>query len=317
MITWLPEAALPFFKGLDYYSRGDYASAVPWFRDSYGKDKHFNLARGWETRAYRKLNLLQLAETLSGAGTNNHRVAADLKRPVVAVVAGEKISAAGRAAFVQALAQADRFELFEPASIGATAREIDLQLTGQMAAPLNDRSVWLVVDDLIYLDAPDSQTLAVRQQNLLSGEVLRQAKIKAANADENSCAVLAKTFLNNQSEAAAQNVGATRQGQSDLPEPNRQDQPEVAFAKALRLAAANPQSARLWIGLADFYGDATRKMLLEKAVSSIATNRQSPATCAGGRFTTPIWWKRPRRLNNSKAFSNAARSSSSMSASRP
>ncbi len=35
--TPLPEAALPFFKGLDYYSRGDYAMAVPWFRDSCGK----------------------------------------------------------------------------------------------------------------------------------------------------------------------------------------------------------------------------------------------------------------------------------------
>lgn len=37
MIIWLPEAALPFFKGLDYYSRGDYALAVPWFRHSYEK----------------------------------------------------------------------------------------------------------------------------------------------------------------------------------------------------------------------------------------------------------------------------------------
>jgi hypothetical protein len=37
MIIWLPEAALPFFKGLDYYSRGDYALAVPWFRHSYKK----------------------------------------------------------------------------------------------------------------------------------------------------------------------------------------------------------------------------------------------------------------------------------------
>ena len=276
MITWLPEAALPFFKGLDYYSRGDYASAVPWFRDSYGKDKHFDLARRWEARAYRKLNLLPLAETLSGAETNSLRASADSKRPVVAVVAGTKISAASRAAFVEALASADRFELFEPASIGATAREIDLQLTGQMAAPLNDRSVWLVVDDLIYLDTPDKHTLVVREQNLLSGEVLRQAKIRCSIADENSCAALAKEFLDSKPELPTQNVGAISQGQSDLPEPTRQDSPAVAFAKALRLAAANPQSARLWIGLADFYSDATRKILLEKAVSILATNRPSP-----------------------------------------
>ncbi len=274
MMTWLPEAALPFFKGLEYYSRSDYASAVPWFRNSYEKDKHFNLARSWEARAYTKLNLVPLAEILSGSETNRSRMPADLKRPVVAVVAGEKISAASRAAFVQVLAQASQFELFEPASIGATAREIDLQLTGQMAAPLNDRSVWLVVDDLIYLEAPDSETLAVRQQNLLSGEVLRQAKIQSSSTDEDSCAALAKIFWGGKPESPAKNVEAIRTG--PLPEPVRLDQPDVAFAKALRLAAANPQSARLWVGLADFYAGETRKMLLEKAVGVIATNRQSP-----------------------------------------
>ncbi len=276
MMTWLPEAALPFFKGLDYYSRGDYASAVPWFQHSYDKDKHFDLARSWEARAYGKLNLPPLAETLSVAGTNRSRDAAELKRPVVAVVAGENISAAGRAAFEQTLAQADRFELFDPDSIGATAREIDLQLTGQMAAPLNDRSVWLVVDDLIYLNAPEEHTLAVREQNLLSGEILRQTKIQVPSADEPGYATLAKAFLATHSESFSQNIGGDKAGQQDLPEPARQDPPEVAFAKALRLAAADPPSARLWIGLADFYPGETRKRLLEKAVSVIATNRQSP-----------------------------------------
>ena len=29
-----------------------------------------------------------------------------------------------------------------------------------MAAPLNERSVWLVVDDLIYLDAPEEHLLS-------------------------------------------------------------------------------------------------------------------------------------------------------------
>jgi len=274
MMTWLPEAALPFFKGLDYYGHDDYASAVPWFRHSYEKDKHFNLARRWEARAYTKLNLPILAEALASAGTNNRRVPVDLKRPVAAVVAGEKISAAGCAAFVQALAQAGRFELFAPASIGATAREIDLQLTGQMAAPLNDRSVWLVVDDLIYLDAPDDHTLVASRQNLLSGEVSQQVKITAADHAGAGCAALAKAFLKNKTPAVESSSG--QENTLPLPEPTRQDPPEVAFAKALRLSAAHPQSARLWIGLADFYPAETRKMLLERAVSAIATNRQSP-----------------------------------------
>jgi len=276
MMTWLPEAAMPFFKGLDYYSRGDYASAVPWFRHSYEKDRHFDLARRWESRAYEKMGLPQLARAVAAAGTNAMVNSKGLKRPVVAVVVSGEISTAGRAAFLQALAQSGQFDLFDPASIGVTAGEIDLQLTGQMAAPLNERSVWLVVDDLIYLDAPDDHTLAARQQNLLSGEVQRQAKVRSAGADEAGCIALAKSFLEKQSDSPSQNVSANRQAQTDLPEPTRQDPPEAAFAMALRLAAANPQSARLWIGLADFYPGETRKMLLESAVSVIATNRQSP-----------------------------------------
>ena len=276
MMTWLPEAALPFFEGLDYYSRGDYARAVPWFQASYGKDQHFDLARRWEARAYRKLNLPLLAKAMAGPKTNNTNFPADSQRPVAAVVASGNISAAGRAAFVEAVAQTGRLQLFEPASIGATAREIDLQLTGQMATPLNERSVWLVVDDLIYLDAPNAETLVARQQNLLSGEVVRQVKLPTSDIGQAGCAALAKAYLDSPSEPAAQNTNASKTDRGDLPEPIGEDPSDVAFAKALRLAAGNPQSGRLWIGLADFYGDATRKMLLEKAVSVIATNRQSP-----------------------------------------
>lgn len=275
VMTWLPEAALPFFEGLDYYGRGDYARAVPWFRHSYEKDRHFNLARRWEARAYRKLNLSILAEALSTAGTNSPFYSADSQHPVAAIVSSENISAAGRADFIEALAQAGRFELFEPASIGATAREIDLQLTGQMAAPLNERSVWLVVDDLIYLDAPDEHTLVVRQQNLLSGKVSRQSRIGTPDLGEAACTALAKAFLSDASNPSGRSDGMVQAARSNLPEPTRQDEPEVAFAKALRLVAANPQSARLWIGLADFYPPPTSQLLLERAVSAVATNRQS------------------------------------------
>jgi hypothetical protein len=290
MMTWLPEAALPFFKGLDYYSRGDYASAAPWFRNSYEKERHFDLARRWEARAYKQLNLPMLAKAVSPAGTNEFQGGTAVNRPVVAVVASEKISAAGRAAFVRALAQADRFELFDPGSIGATAREIDLQLTGQMAAPLNERSVWLVVDNLIYLDAPEEHLLVARQQNLLSGEVQRQAKIRASDADENNCAALAKAFLFGQRTLFSPGMGGSNAAQADLPEPTRQDAPEAAFAEALRLAAANPQSARYWIGLADFYPGETKKMLLEKAVSVIAANRQTPD--AAFLLASALWRER-------------------------
>ncbi len=290
MMTWLPEAALPFFEGLDYYSRGDYARAVPWFQASYGKDQHFDLARRWEARAYRKLNLPLLADAMSGPGINNTNLTVDSQRPVAAIVASGNISAAARAAFVEVVAQTGRLQLFEPASIGATAREIDLQLTGQMAASLNERSVWLVVDDLIYLDTPDAQTLVVRQQNLLSGEVVRQVRLRTSDIGEAGCAMLAKAFLDSKSDSAAQNTNAVITDRGDLPEPVREDPPDVAFAKALRLAAANPQSARLWIGLADFYSGETRKLLLERAVSAVATNRQ--ARDASFWLASALWRER-------------------------
>lgn len=289
MMTWLPEAALPFFKGLEYYGRGDFASAAPWFRHSYEKDKHFDIARHWEARAYTKLNLFSLAEALSDGKTNDTRVTSDLKRPVTAIVASGKISTAGRAAFLQALAQSGQFELFDPASIGATAREIDLQLTGQMAAPLDGRSVWLVVDDLIFLDAPEKGSLVARQQNLISGELQQQVKVETSDPDEAGCAALAKAFLQNKKPATESSPG--EESLSQPPEPSRQDQPEVALAKTLRLVQAAPDDARRWVGLADCYGDRGFKaLLLNEAVNAIDRNRKQPE--AAFWLASALWRKR-------------------------
>jgi hypothetical protein len=136
-LTWLPEAALPFFKGLEYYARGDYPLAAGWFRTASARDPRFDQARLWEARALRQFGFPELAEfalaaTRKGAGiarTNGANL------PVVAVIAPEDLSVANRAAFVHVLKSSGRFELFEPQAIGDATREMDLQLTGQLAAP--------------------------------------------------------------------------------------------------------------------------------------------------------------------------------------
>lgn len=287
MVTWLPEAALPFFKGLEYYSRGDYAGAVPWFRHGYEKDQHFDLARRWEARAYSKLQLPRLAAAVAGSQKADTRAAAS--RPVTVVVTSAKISAAARAAFVQALAQSGQVEIFDPASIGATAREMDLQLTGQMAAPLDAQSVWLVVDDLIVLDVSRNDLLVAREQNLLSGNVRRQAQVAGSGADQKNCRTLAKALL--ESKAMTEDPLATQNSDAALSEPYRNDEPEVAMAKALRLVQAAPDDARRWVGLADYYGDYDlKRRVLDEAVNAIERHREQPD--AAFWLASALWRKR-------------------------
>ena len=288
MMTWLPEAALPFFKGLDFFGRGDYAAAIPWFRESYGKDRHFEIARRWEARTYRKLGLGALAQVASGV-TNIEASAATHQRPVVAIVVSERVPAAGRAAFVQALLKDSRFELFDPTAIGATAREIDLQLTGQMAAPINERSVWLVVDDVIYLDAPEPQTLAARQQSLLSGEMVRQAGVQGKSTEQASYTNLARELLKN--ETAAITISPGNASREALPEPGRLEPGDTSLPKALRLVQAEPDSARRWIGLADVYGGGEFKSVcLDEAVAAVGRKRDQPD--AAFWLSSALWRKR-------------------------
>ena len=286
-LTWLPEAALPFFRGLDFYGHGDFAAAVPWFRESYGKDRHFDIARRWESRAYEKLGLPQLAGALSLNGTNTAPSRRPSKRAMVAVVASGKISAADRATFLEALGRNDEFDLFDPGSIGATADEIDLQLTGQMVSSLGERGVWLVVDDLVYLDASDAWTFTVRQQNLLSGEIVRQAKIGITNAPDFK--KLAAVFLNDRKVSAAAETEI--KNSPTLPEPLRTEPGSTALPKALRLAQAEPDDARRWVALSDYFGDHEFKgICLDAAVRAVERQRGQPD--AAHWLASALWRQR-------------------------
>jgi hypothetical protein len=293
-LTWLPEAALPFFKGLQYYAQGDHFLAEPWFRHAYDKEQHFDEARLWEARAYRQAGLPKLAEIALRPVKHNPATgnAVAAKLPVVAVVASPNVSASGRAAFVQALAQSGRFQPFEPASIGATAREIDLQLTGQLAAPLNERSVWLVIDSLIFLDSPTNSVLRSRQNELLSGKLIRESRLSVrGEPGVDAFTALAKEFL--KIAVAGSAKSSLEQGSStrDLSEPTTADSPEVSFAKALRLAATHPDRARLLVGLSDYYSEwSFRSSLLDEGVAAIERDRDQAD--AAFWLASALWRKR-------------------------
>jgi tetratricopeptide (TPR) repeat protein len=227
----------------------------------------------------------------------------DAKLPVVAVIASEGIPASGRAAFVQRLKQSGEFSLIDPASIAATTRETDLQLTGEMAAPLNGRSVWLAVDSVVVLSAGDG-TLHARQCDVLSGEPMRQARIPIPGApDDSAFDTLAGAFL--QSQPVEKFRPPTQAGvlAQELSEPDSRDTAESAFAKTLRLVKGNTNIARYWVALSDCYGEWDSKMwLLDQAVNAVERDKAQP--------DAPFWlgsalWRKRRMSSWAWLYSHA------------
>ena len=292
-LTWLPEAALPFFKGLEYYSRGDFPRAIPYFRNAAGKAGHFDQARLWEARACRQAGFEELAAFAVKPVLRQPAAATNLNAalPVVAVIAAENIPAAGRGAFVQRIKESGRFTVFDPASIAATARETDLQLTGEMAAPLNGRSVWLAVDSVIVLSEIEG-VLRARQCDLLSGEPMRQARVSTSQGpDGPGYDTLAGAFLESaltETAKAPERAGVSSQ---EMLEPDSRDNPESAFAKTMRLVKGHPNQARYWVALADCYGEWDSKMwLLDQAMNAVERDKAQPD--ASFWLASALWRKR-------------------------
>jgi len=288
-LTWLPEAALPFFKGMEFYSRGDFAQSIAWFRKASGKAGQFDQARLWEARASRQAGLPVLADFAVPAldrpafAATNHSAA---PLPVVAVIAADDVAAASRAAFVREIEHSGRYRVFDPGLISATAREIDLQLTGQMAAPLNGHSVWLVIDSVIVLDGSAGR-LHARQRNLLSGETTGRADGIGGRGDE-AYAALARQHLKSKPAASP---SVSEPAAADLSEPDAHDTPESAFAKIVRHVTIHPEEARYWVALADAYGDWNSKMwILQQAVSAVERNPNQPE--AAYWLASALWRKR-------------------------
>jgi len=145
-----------------------------------------------------------------------------------------------------------------------------------------------VVDDLIFLDAPDKDSLVARQQNLLSGELRQQAGIAAPDGGESGYAALAKELL--RTKAPAAEASPIQRLYRNCPNPAPRTRPEEALAKALRLVQAAPDDARRWVGLSDYYGDRSFKAVAGQAIKAIERDRKQPD--AAFWLTSALWRKR-------------------------
>ena len=257
-ITWIPETACKFFKGIERYAGGDYGGALALFHELRVDDRDSKLAWLWEARCYKQCGLFEQAGLILNKMRLNDEArhgSVDFNRPVVAVLALSGVSPQTKWKLSQLLADSGKVVVFDPAWIGATAREVDLQLTGEMALPANVGSIWLAVDDVILLDVVAGtggrgHSLRLRRQDLLSGKIIFETFEPANPASDGQAAQrLAENFLKG---------GSLRQPKNKLPienlflpEPGPHDSPSAALAKAVNLVQKNPSDLRYRIGLAD------------------------------------------------------------------
>lgn len=318
-ITWMPETAFKFFSGIERYAGGDYSGALTKFHELRMDDRSSKLAWLWEARCYKQCGLPEQAglilqkQRLADEAVARSSVAQN--RPVVAVLALSGVAAQTKWKLAQRLADSGKVLVFDPEWIGATAREVDLQLTGEMASPPNAGSIWLAVDGVILLDTitgsdGKSHSLRLRQQDLLSGKIVYEGYLPSDVSNEGSVSEqLADQFL--KGETFSQTQSAVPIGSAGLEEPGPQDSPVTALAKALRLVQQNPGSLRLLIGLADCYSpwtgglnyidrdrqypvDYYQKMLcLDQVVSAIEKQKEQPE--ASFWLASALWRKRVTR----------------------
>jgi hypothetical protein len=258
-ITWMPESAFKFFSGIERYAAGDYGAALAMFHELRIDDRDSKLAWLWEARCYKQCGLPEQAGLILDKMRLNTEAAVQNSLaqncPVVAVLALDGVSAPAKSRVAQLLAESAKVRVFDPAWIGATAREADLQLTGEMAAPADAKSVWLAVDQAILLDVISEAdgsicSLRLRRQDLLSGQIVYEEDVRLGVTGEiAACEQLADQFL--KGGAFSPTSTALTADSLKVPEPGPQDSPSAALAKAVNLLRQTPDNLRYRIGLAD------------------------------------------------------------------
>ena len=298
-ITWLPEAALCLFKGLDYYVRGDIPKAIINFHQARQRDRDFQMAAFWEAKAYREFGFPELAQTICRQENIRTNSAIGLvvttNIPILALVAVSPNLSELSGLFVDEIKQSGRYLFFDPRWIGATAREIDLQLTGETFAPRNQVNSWLMIDYVASLtpqtNQPASQ-ITLRVQRLLSGEVVFSTVCELSKKHPSLTAKeLARRLLSN--DASIHGVGGPDIPQKRWPatEPGESEPWETVFPKALALAKASPHSVRYLVGMSDLYSEWSYKTYFwNKAIEEIG--RQRDQQDAAFWLASIIWRRR-------------------------
>lgn len=251
-ITWMPEASLWFFQGLDCYASGHAAQAVIAFRQARRWDEQFRLAWLWEARSYQRLGLAAQAQrVLEAAHLSEKPISKAGRDPVFAVVAGNGITPEEKQELERALSGNGGLAVLDPRWIGSSAREVDLQLTGQMTARTTAGNVWLMVDHLIFLEKTSgaNSKYQARQQNALTGKVENRAE---TGVGTNSLDQLAQRLL-----AQSRRVSGVAEKIPDAPKNSRAvfslpvNSGEVELARCLDRVARQPADARALLAAAD------------------------------------------------------------------
>jgi tetratricopeptide (TPR) repeat protein len=250
-ITWMPEASLWFFRGMDCYASGDYAQAVIAFGKARRWEQHFRLAWLWEARSYQRMGFAAAARRVLEAGhLSDQPIGQAVLHPVFVVVAGNGISRDEKEEFSRQLASAGQISVLDPRWIGASAREVDLQFTGEMAARTEAGNAWLVVDQLVFLErislASGQIVFHARQQNGLTGEMELQAEapITTNGLDKLAQKILAQKESDRRPDAPVPSAGAAP---NILPV----NSAEVELSRCLDRARRNPADVRALLAVAD------------------------------------------------------------------
>jgi len=251
-ITWMPEASLWFFQGLDGFASGDAAQAVIAFRQARRWDEQFRLAWLWEARSYQRLGLTAQAQrVIEAAHLSAKPVGQAGCAPVFAVVAGNGITPEEKQELERALSGIGGLAVLDPRWIGASAREVDLQLTGQMTARTTAGNAWLMVDHLVFLEKTSGAKpkYQARQQNVLTGKVENQAE---TGVGTNRLEQLAQKLF-----APSRRGNGAAEKVAEAPKPNRGafslpvNPGEAELARCLERVARNPADVRALLAAAD------------------------------------------------------------------
>ncbi len=253
-ITWMPEASLWFFRGMDCYAKSDYAQAVVAFGRARRWERHFRPAWLWEARSYQRLGFAAQAQRVLEAGhLLDQPVGRAWQHPVLAVVAGNGVTADEKQVFTDALAASGMVSVLDPRWIGASAREVDLQLTGEMSARTEAGNAWLVLDQVVVLERTDLTVgktgFRARKQDVLSGQVEWQAE---ATASTNVLNELAQRCLAQTKPADGANAAALKSATGDVPRISLPLNPaEAVLSRCLDRAQQNPSDVRALLTAAD------------------------------------------------------------------
>jgi tetratricopeptide (TPR) repeat protein len=324
-ITWLPEAAQPFFKATAYYAAGDFPLALALFRRARALDPAYRLAWLWEAKCYKQLGFPEQAELilekLQLTDQSAARRALGSGLPLAAVVASATVAEEERLSFARHLARSGKATVFDPDSIGATTREMDLQLTGEMATPPRGAELWLAVDTVVLLDRQSPAggqpgSLRVRQQDLATGRIVFESTATdRPNTTADAWEKLAGELpYRRRTGLAGESAPTVPRPPRDAGDPSALDVPERALIVALDQASRRPDDVRALIALADrfspwlgglsfFNGKRDYPIefqqqirMLDRAIETIG--RQKSYKDASFWLASALWRKREARVNH-------------------